>query len=441
MDMSAAVFNQVQEWIGEVEAMDIEPLARACGFQKRSQRKIALRDLTLGVMAVVAAGHLSLERVATSIARRARGRYSKQALHKRLGPSVGAFLLAVFGRCMRPAIQDAVARGLFACFDRVLLHDSTTIGLPPRFAGRFPGSANQRGAFSQLKIQVVCDLLGARVEHLSLSGFTRNDQRASPDILSLLRAGDLVIRDLGYFVLPVFAAIIERGAFFLSRYRHDTTLLDPSTHRPIPLAKILKKRGFFDSSVLLGAQAKVPVRVVAVPVPDAVANRRRRNLRRNRDQSLNPGKEHFYLLGWNIFVTNVGAGVWPATQLPIIYRLRWRIETLFKGWKSYLDLTELNDRCPAMIHLSVMTKLIFCAFVYRTCMHIEIAPLTAGRRVSLLRVANILSSLALCLEAAFVKLTPQRLLAQLLDQHAFYEQRPDRCNFQDNMLAILSPLG
>ena len=117
----------------------------------------------------------------------------------------------------------------------------------------------------------MCDLLNATVEQLSFSGFTRNDQRASPDILALLRPGDLVIRDLGYFVLSVFEAIGKRGAFFLSRYRYGTILLDPLTLHPIPLAKVLKKQGFFDAHVLLGVEAKVPVRVVAVAVPEAAA--------------------------------------------------------------------------------------------------------------------------------------------------------------------------
>ena len=441
MDFSAVVSQQVQQWIGAVEAMDIEPLARATGFQKRSQRKIHIRDVVLGVMAVAATGRLSFERVAASIARRARQRYSKQAFHKRLDASVSGFLVAVFGRCLQPSLREAVAHGLFASFARVLLHDSTTITLPARCAGHFPGSANQRRRFSQLKIQVVCDLLRARVEQLSLSGFTRNDQRAAPDILALLRPGDLIIRDLGYFVLSVFSAIIACRAFFLSRYRYGVVVLDPRTQRPIPLAKVLNKQGFFDAPVWLGEQARVPVRLVAVAVPDQVANERRRKLRQNRDQTLNPSKEHFYLLGWNLFVTNVSSQVWPAKQLPIIYRLRWRIETVFKAWKSYLALTELNDRCLAMIHLSVMTKLIFCAFVYRTCQHLELTRGTPACHVSILRLAKILAAMALSLEAAFVKLTPQRLLAQLIDQHAFYEQRFDRLNFQNYVLAAQSPLG
>ena len=441
MDLSTLVFKQVNGWMGEIESMDVEALACATGFQQRSQRKIKMLDVTMGIMAVVAAGRMSLERVAASIARRAGKPYSKQALHKRLSATVSAFLLAVFGRCMEPVTREAVSHGLFASFKRVLLHDSTTLSLPTRYANHFPGSANRRKTYSQLKIQVVCDLLNGSVEHLSLSGFTRNDQRAAPDILALLRPGDLLIRDLGYFVLSVFADIIARKAFFLSRYLYGTVILDPNTQCPIHLIKRLKKYGFFDAQVLLGKNAKVPVRLVAVAVSDAVANQRRRKLRQNRDHSLNPSRDHFFMLGWNIFVTNVDSQVWPANQLPIVYRLRWRIETLFKAWKSYLALTELNVRCLAMIYLSAVTKLIFCAFVYRTCHNIEVTSNTTGRHVSILRVANILAPVALCIEATFVNLTPQRLLAQLIEQHAFYEHRSDRRNFHDNIVSTHPPLG
>lgn len=439
MNFSAVVLQQIDAWIGEIEKMDIETVARETGFQKRSQRKIDIKDLALGVLAMVATGRLSYERVAASIARRAQKRYSKQALHKRIGPCVGNFLSAVFSRCMQPTMKEAVSRGLFSSFKRVLLHDSTTIPLPKRYASHFPGSSNQRTSFSQLKIQVVCDLLIGRVEHLSLSGFTRNDQRAAPDILTLLRPGDLIIRDLGYFVLSVFEAIIAAKAFFLSRYRHDVAVIDPVTHRPIPLVKLLGKKGFFDAQVLLGRDAKMPVRLVAVPVPDDVANERRRQLRQNRDKTLNPNKEHFYLLGWNIFVTNVDSDIWPAKQLPVIYRLRWRIETLFKAWKSHLALNKISTTCIAMIHLSMMTKLVFCAFVYRICHHIESAFHVTRCHVSILRVANILASIALCLEAAFVKMTPQHLLMELIKHHAFYEHRSDRRNFWDGILTAQAP--
>jgi hypothetical protein len=418
--------------------MDLEALARSTGFQIRRQRKIDLGDLVLGILALVAAGRLSFERVAASVARCAQQRYSKQALHKRLKATVLRFLMAVFIRSVQPALGEITRQGLFAPFRRVLLHDSTTVRLPQRYARDFPGSANQHRAFSQLKIQVVADLLEGHLQQVALSGFTRNDQRASADILPLLEPGDLVIRDLGYFVLSVFHEIAQRQAFFLSRYRHEVTLLDPATHRPIRLAQQLKKYGSFDGPVLLGEKAQVPVRLVARAVPTAVANQRRRLLRRNRDTTLHPSREHLCLLGWNIFVTNVAADLWPPEVFPALYRFRWRIETLFKAWKSHLRLTQLSTQCLSMIHLSVMTKLIFCAFLYRTCQALELSS-PAHRHASLLRTAHILSGLALCFEAAVLGLPPQLLLSQLLLQHAFYESRLDRCNFQQNLASVLSP--
>jgi hypothetical protein len=38
--------------------------------------------------------------------------------------------------------------------------------------------------------------------------------------------GDLLIRDLGYFVLKVLGGIIEKKAFFISRLRYGITLYD-----------------------------------------------------------------------------------------------------------------------------------------------------------------------------------------------------------------------
>jgi hypothetical protein len=68
----------------------------------------------------------------------------------------------------------------------------------------YPGNKNRTGKnFSVFKIQAIYDLLAERFVAFSTSGFTRNDQRASADILDLARKGDLVLRDLGYFVLSV----------------------------------------------------------------------------------------------------------------------------------------------------------------------------------------------------------------------------------------------
>ena len=424
----------------ELEELDVETIARATEFQKRAPRKVALRDLLLGIVAVAATGRLTFERVAASIGRRANQSYSKQALHKRLDESVVGFLSAVFVRCFQPAVSAAMGTGRLASFGRVLLHDSTCVALPSRHAAVFPGSANGRGTLSQIKLQLVCNLLDSRIVQVGLSGFTRNDQRAASDILGLLRPGDLMLRDLGYFVLKTFRAITSCGAFFLSRFRHDVAVLEPGTDRPIQLARLLKKQGFFDAWIHLGAKERLPVRLVAVAVPDAVANERRRKLRQNRDAKLNPSKDHLFLLGWNIFITNVQADVWSAADFHAIYRLRWRIETTFKAFKSHLALADLADQCVEMIRLSVMTRLIFCAWVCRACHHLELQA-CPRQHTSLLRVASIFAGLGICFEAMVLGIPVTQLMTLLIDRHAYYESRKDRVNFQEALSNMGHPLG
>jgi len=440
MNLTTQIGSHAEACMRELEQMDIKAVARATGFQQRTQRKVALRDMLLGIVAVATAGRLSFERVAASIARRAGQSYSKQALHKRLDESVVRFLAAVFTRCFQPAAREVMGKGCLAAFGRILLHDSTCMTLSPRHAATFPGSANQRTAFSQIKLQLVCSLLEGRVEQARLSGFTRNDQRASADILDLLRPGDLVLRDLGYFVLSVFRAIANRGAFFLSRYRHDVIVLDSETGRIIRLDRVLKKQGFFDTWVHLGANERLPVRLVAVAVSDAVANARRRKLRQSRDSSIHPSKQHLFLLGWNSFITNVDSDVWNAEDLRVVYRLRWRIETMFKAFKSHLALNRLTALSAEMIRLSVMTRLIFCAFVYRLCHHLELNT-DASPHVSILRVAAVCSAISIHFEAAFLGLTIDQLVTQLLDDHAYYETRKDRTNFQETLSQMYESLG
>jgi DDE family transposase len=345
-----------------------------------------------------------------------------------LGLPLEHFLAKVAASLLHQLSLPTQNQGYFKSFRRVLLHDSTVEPLPKQLASAFAGPANHRPRrYAALKLQFVCDLLHSQVLHLSLSGFTRNDQSASPDILSLLQPGDLIIRDLGYFVLKVFEQISLRGAFFLSRYRHDVLIFDTQSGQPLDWAKLLRPGQVLDRQVLLGEQ-RVPVRLVAQPVSQTLANQRRRLAKSNRDRRLNPGKRKLYLLGWNIFITNVTSTIWPAKALAPIYRLRWRIEIIFKAWKSHLGLRQLNCRTADLLRLSVMTKLLFCIAVYRLCDAIEWMG-TASRHVSLLRLARILGQCACWFAAALLGVSMNHWLEWHLRHHLFYEIRTDRQNF------------
>lgn len=431
MSTSAAdlVLNErLREIRHRLDQLPAEALARATGFLKRAPRKIPIPALLAALVALGSETTLSLERVAKVIGLAAGQLYSKQAFHERLSSKIEAFLTRAAAALLQHTALPASPPGWLSRFSRVLLQDSTCEPLPEHLAKPFPGSNHQhrrkRGA---LKLQFITDLAGGSVLHWALSGFTRNDQAAAGDILKIAQTGDLVLRDLGFFSLKVFRGLDSLGAYFLSRCKHGLNFLDPATGEKLDLVRQLKAHPRFDGWVLAGEE-KVRLRLVIEPVAEEVANERRRKARHNRDQRLHPSKERLFLMSWNLFLTNVPAEVWPPKALFWVYRLRWRIEIIFKSWKSHLRFIEFNQRNELMVRLSVLTKLLFCLLVAK-CSDTLQTLCGRHRQVSLLRVARVLGQCACLFAAAVLRLTPAQWLAHQVQEHIFYEQRSDRKNF------------
>jgi hypothetical protein len=424
--------QQVLTRLSQLDNLDAEALARASGFLERSPRKIPMDDFLKGLLAVAPQTDLSLDHIAKVIGLAAHTTYTKQSLDERLSPSIEAFLASVVTALFGQLDLSLPFAKAFEPFARVLVQDSTSEGLPKHLAALFPGAGNQHGQdYATLKIQWITDLKHSAVEHVSISGFTRNDQAAAPDILGVARPGDLVLRDLGYFVSAVLDKLVQGHIFFLSRYRHGVHLHSPEGEQPLNLKALLKSCGSLDLEVLLGPE-RVPVRLVALPVPEEVANLRRHKAKtsaQRRCRSL-PGAEHLFLMDWNLFVTNVPLATWRPKVLVAVYRLRWRIEIIFKTWKSHLGLRQLNCRTAVLLQLSLLTKLLFCALVchFTDLLELVCAP---DDHVSLLRVGRILGQFGCWFSATVLGIPVARWLEFNLARHAFYEHRQDRKNYYE----------
>jgi hypothetical protein len=428
--------ERLKNWLS---AEPLQTRARETGFMRRKPKTITPQLFVQSAILLVTQSVVSLSRWAVLLGLLGNCSVAKQSLWERLTQSAVALLEQTLGLVLAQRIQ-APAAGLpqaLRCFKRVLIQDSTLIALCAALAKIFPGSRNQCGTkHGQLRIQVLYDLLTQRFLFFGLSGFTRNDQAAAHDVLPRLQTGDLVLRDLGYFVVETFQRIALAGAFFLSRLRLDTSLFDPKTQRPLSLLKALRRHGQLDGPVLVGRQ-KLPARLVAIKLPEAVAAERRRKAKRNRDKRCKPNATYLALLGWAIFITNVDGTVLSARSVAQVYGLRWRIETIFKAWKSHFRITEVPDGSPEQLLSIIYARLIFLTVMIQFCSQSWPDAWQVHRPPprSLLKMTALLGDffLQLFLEAWDIRIT-EALLIQL-DYHGRYERRK-RQNFTENLMKL-----
>ena len=242
--------------------------------------------------------------------------------------------------------------------------------------------------------------------------------------MEYLRPRDLLVRDLGYFATAVLQRIDQLGAFFLSRLHANATLYEKDGRSPFDLLDALRRQGRLDRRLRLGP-AGLEVRVVAVPVPAAIAADRRGKARREAGRS-QPSARRLALLNWEIFITNVPTSVWSPRQVVQIYGLRWRIEIVFKAWKSHLHLRVLPQTGSALeIQAMVCAKLIFIT-LFDVCFWRPLLLATCASKVplaSLLNLADLVAHalLTLVLEELEIRLRP--LLHQQIQAHARHDKR------------------
>jgi hypothetical protein len=412
---------------------------QTCAIQR--MRKIKPIHLLGALCLLVLHGSCSLRLAAMWTGILGGYKLSKQGLAQHIDEAWVRLFSAILSCIMAKAAMTIRATSeLFSSFKRVLVQDSTTLALPQKLAAHFPGSGNQNKKHNaMIRLQTVVDLLSETFVYFNITAFTHNDQRAASHILEIISPGDLIIRDLGYFVPLVFRSIIDKLAYFLSRYHHKTDLFYTNGEK-IHLLALLKKTHWLDMWVCLGKEARVPVRLVCIPVPEEVANERRRKLHnsKKRDRRLNPSKDQIALCGWAIFITNVPESVWTIQDVSNVYGLRWRIETIFKAWKSHFNFTELTDGCKDYVLLLIYTRLIFITLFQVTFVGLEnwIAYNPRGTPLSMLKFAQFFALLVIMAFGSAV-VNSESLMMNIL-KHCTYEKRRKRLSYGDIKQCILN---
>lgn len=416
----------------KIDALPVDKIARSTGFVRRSPRKSEARQWLRAICLLTVLPARNFRTFGWLLGLIEGGKHSKQNVGKRMHAGFECFLREVLKGMMASLVGPAGrVDPAPKTFGRVIVQDSTVIGLPARLADRFPGANNQTGKVTAgMRIQAFFDLVSETCLAFSTSPFTRNDQKASADVLDIARPGDLVIRDLGYSSLAVFLRLKEAGVHFLSRLKYGTLVFNEDGDS-VDLLALLQRKGSLDMEAYVGAEARVPVRLVAVPVPETVAAERRRKARLNRDRRTNPSQEYMRLLGWTILITTVPADRLGPCILVKTYALRWRIETLFKAWKShfrfglvpqYASSTFVSALILAgLIHVAVFQ----CVFQTLHCRDDPQLP-----HLSPLKLASIIQNLAAIELQTIIDNTDEQKLLDMTLYHCRYDQRKRLNHYQ-----------
>ena len=284
-----------------------------------------------------------------------------EGLTQRFTEPAATFLQDVLAAAVQRVLAaDPLAIPLLERFAGVYLEDSTVIVLPDALRSLWPGCGNatEPGA-AALKINLRLDLCTGRLAGLTLHAGRVHDTRAAVP-LPTLPPGALFLADLGYFGLDRLRQISAQGTYFLSRLQMQTTVFDADGRRWDDLAALLATQGpQVDLPVTLGVTQRLPARLLAVRVPQEVADQRRRKLRaaaRRKGQAVSARR--LALAAWTIFITNAPPELLTVAAAVVVGRARWQIELLFKLWKSQGRIDASRSHKPWRVLCDVYAKLL-----------------------------------------------------------------------------------
>jgi hypothetical protein len=371
---------------------------------------------------------------------------SAQGFDQRINPKAVEFCQAMLSQAIGHFKNTlALPLPILQQFSAVNLVDSTSLSLPETMVAEYPGCGGD-GPSASLKVQLNFEFLYGNLEQIVLRPGNEPDQKFI-DQLDWVQPGSLNLRDLGYFSLDNLDTIAEtRQAYYLSRFLFGTALFT-SEGKPLHLAQVLKQqpRQPFEMNVLLGVAHHLPTRLIAIPLPQEVADRRRQRAKENaRRKGRTPSAQYLAMLDWLLFVTNVPEPMFSIEQVALLYRVRWQIELVFKLWKSYgsLQRSQALRRDRVLFELyAKMIGLVLTQFLLAPW-RMPAGP-AANREASMFKIRDILQDFAKALMRALPVWT--QLLAVLtrlnrrIERLGFKQKRTQQPNIC-HALALASAL-
>ncbi len=203
----------------------LQQLAQETGFVKRKSKYGAqdLAALCIWISQHVASD--SLTRLCSQLYANTATLISPEGLNQRFNPGAVTFLREVFTSLLTQKLcsNHSLSAHIISTFNRIRILDATVFQLPDQFATDYQGSGGSSNT-AGVKIQLEYDLLSGQFLNVQLGPGKNNDKTYGTNCLETIEAGDLCLRDLGYFDLGDLQTIHDKGAYYISRLKLNTRI-------------------------------------------------------------------------------------------------------------------------------------------------------------------------------------------------------------------------
>jgi DDE family transposase len=428
----------------DIDAGKLEEIAINTGFKMR-KGLIEPADILYAVCCESVHGTVSFNDLAAKIDAETNVSVSRQAIAKKTSKeSCVEFLKKILALVIinRAGTEDVDLLRQAGKFKRILVQDSTIIRLPVRLFQFFSGVSNAHSSVCNARIQCVYDLMAESFICFTIDSYTKNDLKAAPELS--IEKDDLVIRDRGYLTIKEIQRHQTVEADCIYRYQTGMIILDSQTKERIDLLKELQSKKQLDMQVTLNNESYTKIRIVAFPVNEEIANRRR--MKAKKEAHTEPSKECLALMSWSIFITTIAEKDADYKLLLKVYSLRWRIEIIFKSWKSNMEFSKIHNVSKSQLSFILYARfimvIIFIQYIFSPARMIIKEHLDIG--LSMIKVVRYLTkNSSKIIQIAKEIVNYKHKLChhlQTLARYCAYDKRL-RTNFEQEFDAAFLPLG
>lgn len=282
---------------------------------------------------------------------------SREAVNRRFNSKLVDFLGNLLAKALRLQYSAyQIDTKWKQVFSGIRIMDSTEFKLPMNMRDQFPGYKGD-GTASVAQIQFEYELLSNKITQLKIGNALESDRTEGLRYLDQIPSKTLILRDLGYYSLKAYQAILQRDLYYISKLHSQMVLYKKVDDRYIRIThdhlyEKLSRQTSLDTTIYVGKVEKIPMRLVAYKLKDSQLNRR---LKRMQNRQLKRKSKYDHL---NLFVTNIPDSSCSSEELVRLYKLRWQIEIVFKSWKSVYRISNVHkmktDRFQAILLVKML---------------------------------------------------------------------------------------